>query len=90
MIVYPPLAAFPGRLMGMSVRSLVARVQECVQYFWGALDNELQKLSTDLWRWTTHFLAIDGDPSNPFPVGKAVGLVLSSMAIWKFMTTPFI
>ena len=90
MIVYPPLAAFPGRLMGMSVRSLVARVQECVQYFWGALDNELQKLSTDLWRWTTHFLAIDGDPSNPFPVGKAVGLVLSSMAIWKFMNTPFI
>ena len=90
MIVYPPLAAFPGRLLGMSARSLIARVQDCIQYFWSALDKELQQLSTDLWLWVTHFFAIDGDPSNPFPVGKAVGLVLSSMAIWKFVTTPFI
>jgi len=90
MIVYPPLAAFPGRLLGMSARSLIARVQECIQYFWSALDKELQQLSTDLWLWVTRFFAIDGDPSNPFPVGKAVGLVLSSMAIWKFVTTPFI
>ena len=90
MIVYPPLAALPGRMLGMSARSLVARVQECIQYFWSALDNELQHLSTDMWRWVTHFMAIDGDPSNPFPVGKAAGLVLSSMAIWKFFTTPFI
>ena len=33
MIVYPPLAALPGRMLGMSARSLVARVQECIQYF---------------------------------------------------------
>ena len=89
MIVYPPLAAFPGHMVGMSARSLVARVQECIQYFWGALDKELQQLSSDLWRWITHFFAIDGDPSNPFPVGKAMSLILSAAAIWKLITTPF-
>ena len=90
MIVYPPLAALPSKMLGMSARSLVVRVQECIQYFWSALDKELQQLSTDLWLWVTRFFAIDGDPSNPFPVGKAAGLVLTSMAIWKFFTTPFI
>jgi hypothetical protein len=68
MLMHPPLARLPGRLIGWVVRGMALRCREKASQFRGSITDQLSDLTGDLFeRLDSWFSFLPVEPGNQLP-----------------------
>ena len=91
-LLHPPLAATPGKLLAYLIRLLIQRIRLATGHFLDAFWAALGELGYDLWAWLDSWLdpggGALGENSTVTSVSKAFSYVLIGVALTKFRLVP--
>ena len=88
-LIHPPLAAFPGLVIGYSLRLVGLRLREAGSIFFGTITNQISDIVSDSVSWVEDYLwpfsGFQPDPKTPPAPGQRVMSLIFGLAALKVL-----